>query len=82
MLDNINVSVDGRDLIGLHEDLTFDPSRPDEVKCVNVTTLTDTIYEGTEYRGIVLSSDIDVTFDPKVATLQIMDENGEPFFSL
>lgn len=75
-VDDINLSVDGQDLVGLHEELTFLPGHTDEVKCVTVTTIDDDIYEGIEHRGIVLTSDTDITLDPKVAILDILDDDG------
>ena len=54
----------------------FHPSRPNEVLCTSVTTLTDNVYEGTEYRGIVLTADADITIEPDVAVLEILDNNG------
>lgn len=76
LLDDFTLATDGQDLASLHEDLTFLPGRLDEVKCVNVTTMTDGIYEGLEYQGIVLTSDSDITVNPGVAILSISDDDG------
>ncbi len=61
----------------LREEITFIPSRPREIKCVNITTYRDNRYEGTECRGIILETDTTVSLSPKEAVLHILDKNGE-----
>ena len=70
-------ATDGLDLIDVDEGLTFLPGRQNERHCVNITTLTDDVYEGTEVRRIHLVRDPpDVTLDPDVAMIHILDNNG------
>lgn len=69
-------ATDGLDLAALQEQLTFMPSRPNELMCVNVTAFSDTIYEGTEARAIFLLND-DVTLEPESTILEILDHNSK-----
>lgn len=68
-------ATDGLDLAALHEQLTFLPSRPDELQCVDVTAFNDTIYESTEARAIFLRNN-DVKLEPASTILEILDHNS------
>ena len=71
----VNMATHGLDLIAVDTDLVFHPDSPRGVRCVNVTTLSDSIHEGTEVLGINLVRG-DVTLSPHRAMLKIIDNNG------
>ena len=70
------MATDGVDLAAVREEFTYLPSRPMELKCANITTFSDSLYEGTEVRGINLFNS-DVTLRPGRTVLEILDNNSE-----
>ena len=73
----VNQATINQDYLALRETFTFAPSHLDEIKCVNFTTLNDTIYEGTESRPIVLTSDSNITLMPKSTLVSILDSDSK-----
>lgn len=71
-----NQATDNQDYLVLREELTFVPSRPSEIKCVNFTTLNDNIHEGMESKTIVLTSPSPITFSPEATVVYIRDSDS------
>ena len=77
-----NLATDNQDFIVLLEELTFVPEHPRETFCRNITTLRDSVYEGTEVRGVILTTPSRVTIDRDRSILEILDNNGLLFFTI
>ena len=70
-----NLATDDVDLDSVNTQFTFLPGIANQMFCINVTTFTDGIYEGTEARGVSLINTL-VVLNPEKSILEIIDVDG------
>lgn len=71
-----NLATDDVDLESVNTQFTFLPDGvSNQMLCINVTTFTDGVYEGSEARGVSLIN-TQVVLSPEKAILEIVDVDG------